>query len=129
MRFSFVGRWLPALLVMGIIFWFSSQPSGQLPDFNWADRLIKKSGHVAGYASLAVSYWHAFGMHGKHRWLAWLCALAYAVTDEYHQSFVPGRNPSIWDVVVFDNLGALLGLWLVHGFVKQKRPAMPTADH
>jgi VanZ family protein len=49
--------------------------------------------------------------------------LLYAVTDEIHQSFVPGRHPSIWDVVIFDNLGALIGLWLMHSYRKEKRPA------
>jgi hypothetical protein len=36
---------------------FSSQPSEQLPN-SWADRLIKKTGHVLGYAMLA-GYWYA----------------------------------------------------------------------
>jgi VanZ family protein len=118
--FSLV-RWLPALLVMGIIFWFSSQPSVQLPQFDWADRLIKKTGHVLGYAMLAAGYWYALGTQAKHRWHAWLLALAYAVTDEFHQSFVPGRNSSFWDVLIFDNLGTLMGLWLASRFLNQNR--------
>lgn len=119
MNSSSCGRWLPALLVMGVIFWFSSQPSEQLPDFHWADRLIKKAGHILGYAFLAAGYWYALGMRGNHRLLAWLLALAYAVTDEFHQSFVPGRTPSVWDVLIFDNLGALLGLWMADRYAKK----------
>jgi VanZ family protein len=46
----------------------------------------------------------------------------YAATDEFHQSFVPGRKPWIWDVVVFDNLGALIALWLMNYFRRVKRP-------
>ena len=116
-----MGRWLPALLVMGVIYWLSSQPSEQLPQFDWADRLIKKSGHVLGYAILAVGYWHALGLRANFRWCAWLLAVAYAVTDELHQSFVPGRNPSFRDVLIFDNLGALIGLWLTSRISKQNR--------
>ncbi|HUG34474.1 MAG TPA: VanZ family protein [Anaerolineales bacterium] len=113
-------RWLPALLIMGIIFWFSSLPSEQLPQFDWADRLIKKSGHVLGYAILGASYWYALGMQAKHRWYAWLLAVAYAVTDEFHQSFVPGRGPSAWDILIFDNLGTLLGLWFANRKISKR---------
>jgi len=103
-------KWLPSLLVMGLIFWFSSQPSSNLPNFDWADKVIKKGGHILGYAMLAWSYWNALDMKPRKRWLAWLLAILYAVTDEYHQSFVAGRSPSAWDVFIFDNIGALIGL-------------------
>jgi len=47
-------------------------------------------------------------------------AVAYAATDEFHQSYVSGRSPSPWDVLLFDNLGALAGLWVRHRFAKRK---------
>ena len=114
-------KWLPALLTMGIIFWFSSQLSTELPNFDWADKIVKKSGHVLEYAIVAYWYWHALGMEKDRRRLAWLLAVLYAVTDEFHQSFVPGRYPSVWDVLIFDNFGALIGLWLADRHLKQKR--------
>lgn len=115
-------KWLPALLTMGIIYWFSSQPSNVLPNFDWADTLIKKSGHIFEYAVLAFWCLYALGI-GKNRGrLAWLLAILYSVTDEYHQSFVPGRFPSVLDVLLFDNFGALLGICLANRLVKQKRP-------
>jgi len=49
-------NWIPALLIMSVIFWFSSQPSSNLPNFDWADKAIKKGGHMFGYALLAWSY-------------------------------------------------------------------------
>ena len=114
-------KWIPAVVVMATIFVFSSQPSDSLPDFDWADRAVKKGGHMFGYGLLALSYWYAFAWSGNKRWLAWLLAFLYAITDEFHQSFVPGRFPSIWDVLIFDNLGALISLWLVDRYMKQKR--------
>ena len=117
-----IQNWIPALLMMGIIFWFSSQPADKLPNFNWADAIVYKSGHMAGYALLAFGYWHALGMDKKKRWLAWLLAILYALTDEFHQSYVFGRHPSIWDGLIFDNLGALISLWLANKYLKQKRP-------
>jgi len=107
---------------MVVIFIFSSQPSDSLPNFDWADTIVKKSGHVFEYGLLALSYWHAFKWDGRRRWLAWLLAVLYACTDEFHQSFVRGRHPSVWDVLVFDNLGALVSLWLADRYFKQKRP-------
>lgn len=115
-------NWLPALVMMSIIFWFSAQPAEELPVFSWADTIVKKSGHVIGYALLAFSYWYALGLDKNKRWLAWLLVIIYALTDEFHQSFVSGRHPSIWDVLIFDNLGVLVSLWLTNTHLKQKRP-------
>ncbi|MEP7133901.1 MAG: VanZ family protein [Chloroflexota bacterium] len=117
-----IWKWIPALLVMGVIFWFSSQPDDKLPNFNWADVIVKKSGHMIEYGILAFSYWYALGMDKKKRWLAWLFAILYALTDEYHQSFVSGRHPSLLDVFIFDNLGALISMWLTTRYIKRKRP-------
>jgi VanZ family protein len=115
-------RWLPALFMMLLIFFISAQPSSQLPNFDWADKFIKKGGHVIGYAILALLYWRACNFMRNKRWAAWLLVLLYAATDEFHQSFVPGRHSTIWDVVIFDNFGALISLWLVSRYRKQKRP-------
>ena len=117
-----IWNWILALLTMAAIFWFSSQPADELPVFSWADIIIKKSGHMIGYALLAFWYWHGLGMDKNKRWLAWLLAIIYALTDEFHQTFVSGRNASLWDVLIFDNLGALISLWLANKYVKQKRP-------
>lgn len=77
---------------------------------------------MLGYGLLALSYWNAFEWKTRNRWLAWLFAVLYATIDEFHQSFVPGRNASVWDVLVFDNLGALISLWVMGLYLKQKRP-------
>ena len=115
-------RFLPAALIMLTIFLFSARPSSDVI-FTWFNHIVYKGGHVIGYALLAMSYWRALGFQGDKRWLAWLLAMLYAVTDEYHQSFVPGRHPSAFDVLVFDNIGALFSLWLAGIFIKQKQPA------
>ena len=104
---AIVPRWLPALVMMAAIFYFSAQPGDKLPDFFSWDRAVKKGGHILGYALLALSYFHWLRNDKKYCWLAWLLTLLYAATDEFHQSFTPGRSPSPFDVIVFDNLGAL----------------------
>lgn len=106
---------------MFAIFIFSSQPSDKLPDFDRADRIVKKGGHILGYGLLAISFWRALAWDGRKRPLAWLLTVLYAMTDEYHQSFVPGRGASAWDVAIFDNLGALTALWFAGMFLKRER--------
>lgn len=99
-------------MMMIVIFLFSSQPSSELPDFLGWDYVIKKTGHIAEYGLLAFAFHFAFRFESKYRWIAWLLAVLYAVTDEFHQSFVPGRHSSLMDVLIFDNIGAFTALWL-----------------
>jgi VanZ family protein len=123
-------KWLPALLMMLVIFWFSAQPASEMPTFAWAESVVKKGGHMIGYGFLALAYWRAFDFKAEKRWLAWLLAVLYAVTDEFHQSFVPGRKATISDILIFDNFGALISLWLISRYRKEKRPGSirPVAD-
>jgi len=106
-----LGRWCPALLMMAAIFAFSSRPSDDLPSFYLFDTLAKKGGHMIGYGLLVASYLYAINRRDrKSFYLAWLLAVLYAFTDEYHQSFVASRHSSVWDVILFDNFGAILAL-------------------
>ena len=109
---SIVPRWFPALFLMLVIFVFSSQPGDNLPNFMSWDGVVKKMGHSIGYGLLALSYFHFLHYDKNKYWLAWFLALLFSITDEIHQSFVPSRHASIVDVLVFDNFGAALGLWL-----------------
>ncbi len=107
---SFLIRWGPSILIMMIIFAFSSIPSAEMPDFGSTDLLIKKSGHACGYALLASALLWGTGSHSlKRLLLAWLLAILYAFTDEFHQIFVPGRHSSLVDVGI-DAAGGLTGL-------------------
>lgn len=108
--------------MMLAIFLFSARPADPEP-LNLMQRILYKGGHVIGYAMLALSYWRAMNFDNRGRRLAWILAMLYAATDEYHQSFVPGRHPTAFDVLVYDNLGSFTSLWLVSRWEKQKQPA------
>lgn len=108
---SIVPRWFPALAIMLVIFTFSSQTGDDLPDFLGWDYVIKKMGHIIGYGLLALSYFHFLKSERKQYWPAWLLAVIFSATDEFHQSFVAGRHASIFDVLIFDNFGAAFALW------------------
>lgn len=45
-------NWLATFLWMGVIFFLSSRPADELPSFGLYDLLVKKSGHLTGYAIL-----------------------------------------------------------------------------
>jgi hypothetical protein len=105
-------RWAPAIFVMMVIFVASSTPGNDVLSFGVWDTILKKGAHIAGYALLAICYLHALNNTGKiNRFvslIAILLAGLYAATDEFHQSFTPGRNPSAGDVGI-DALGAVIG--------------------
>jgi VanZ family protein len=113
-------RFLPAATATGLIFALSSQR--QLPEPLGPDR-TNVAGHFLVYTSLAVLLWWALAHReptaGWPLTAAFLGAMAFALSDEWHQAFVPGRTPSLGDLGV-DALGALCalvaaGLWVSSG--------------
>jgi hypothetical protein len=106
--------WLPVVLMMITIFGFSSIPSSEMPNFGSSDLVIKKGGHVLGYGLLALAYWFGMRFDKRRWWLALLFAMIYAASDEFHQSFVPGRHPSWVDALVVDGSGAATAVGLAY---------------
>lgn len=109
-------RWAPLFLWMAAIFIVSNQPSGALPAYGPWDVVVKKGGHFLAYALLALLARYA----GLRAPAALLLAVAYAISDEFHQLFVPGRNGSVADVVI-DGLGALSALLLLRSDSRLQR--------
>ena len=75
--------------------------------------LIRKSGHMGEYALLAtlvLTHMSCYVNKPKKYWLwGWAFCILYAITDEIHQLFVPGRSGRIFDVGV-DAVGSLGGV-------------------
>jgi VanZ family protein len=103
--------WIPAVLYMAAIFVLSSisdlgpSPAG----------VSDKSWHMLAYAGLGVLLLLPL-VEAKLSGVTWRRALAaialatlYGVSDEVHQSFVPGRSPEALDVAA-DAIGAILGV-------------------
>jgi VanZ family protein len=104
-----VWAWGPAVAMMAGIFYFSHQSVVAIP-MGAPDYVA----HGLSYAVLAALFVRALAggalREMTFRWvpLAVLLAALYGVSDEFHQSFVPGRNPSVSDLVA-DTVGAVLG--------------------
>jgi VanZ family protein len=108
---------------MSAIFILSAQPSLPSAPDPWWDLLLKKGAHMVAYAILMVLWWRVLALRCSIRFalgLAALLSILYAVSDEVHQLYVPGRNGSAWDVGI-DAGGVLIaagivcrgrGLWL-----------------
>lgn len=99
--------WGPALACAAAIFWLSHQPVLPAPPGN--DKLA----HFVAFGTFATLV--ARGAWFDTRWsnglvyaAAALIGVMYGISDEVHQTFVPGRDASVADVVA-DALGALVG--------------------
>ena len=103
--------WVPVILYMGFIFYLSSLPNPiktltpegldvyfDLPHFFY---------HILEYLILSFLLYRALKVNSKYpQSLAIFITIAYAITDELHQYFVPGRIPSILDILI-DSFGAI----------------------
>ena len=122
-------RWEYALTASGILFVLSSASIRQPADLPHIDKVE----HVTAYALLALAYFNAASAGGKRagRWVyavTWLAVVAYGISDEIHQAFVPGRSPDVEDALA-DAIGGLAGLalarWMRPGFLRRLDPSQP----
>ncbi len=104
-------RALAPLALMGVIFWFSAQPAGGHHAL-WVI-VFRKLGHITGYALLTGAWWWALRDVAR-RPLLWAVgiSLLYACSDEFHQTFVRGREGTPRDVVI-DAIGMAIAALLI----------------
>lgn len=128
--------WLAVIIWMGIIFYLSdqvasdsSQLSSGITEFvvNSVNQIVpkvnleleqmsffvRKAAHFIAYFILGALLLHAFWRSGlvgaRGVTLSFLVAVLYAISDEVHQLFVPGRSGEVRDVLI-DSVGALTGI-------------------
>ena len=99
-------RFVPMLTVMAAIFYLSHQPDIPLPQaVSFQDKIL----HLIAYGVLAATVLWAIrpGCSPAAGLGVVIFCVLYGISDEFHQSFIPGRSPSIYDVYA-DGLGAVL---------------------
>ena len=101
-------RALVPIALMAAIFILSAQPAAG--HHAWWVIVIRKLGHITGYALLTAAWWWALG-GVVDRPLLWAVgiSLGYACTDEFHQTFVSGRHGSPVDWLI-DTVGVVIGV-------------------
>lgn len=124
-------RMIPMLLMMGIIFFLSSKTgdSFDVPSFPGIDKLA----HFVIYGSLAATVIFAQGRQKAEQnpirvmVVTVAVCLLYGISDELHQSMVPGRFPSGLDLVadLFGSIAVCLG-WLWLRRAREKKIGKPT---
>ena len=117
---AILGRWPPVFLWAAVIFVFSSIEQVQVSQFFIWDFVAKKIAHVTEYAIFFALLFRAT----NGRWLSsFFLTILYACSDEFHQSFVPGRTASPLDLG-FDLSGANIASYIIWK-LKQLRPGKP----
>lgn len=97
----------------GLIFAASSRPDLRVSDDDLLDLILRKAAHLFVFGVLAVLV--ARLLRGedlspmKSLLSAWLVTVAYAISDEWHQTFVAGRAGQASDVLI-DSIGATIAL-------------------
>jgi VanZ family protein len=156
---SFVRYWLPLLIWLGVIFSASADTQSTQhtsrflePFLRWLwpdvtpaaiDNVrwfVRKSAHVVEYAILAWLWWRALRRPQRNDprpWslgtacVAWLAVVLYAITDEWHQTFVANRSGTVRDVFI-DGFGGVLGLgclWMRHWWRARKSRSRDSHSH
>ena len=134
---KFFKIWYPPILMMLVIFVMSSFAAADsdrqsdlivnaltlaFPDLKGAAFLVnvvRKSAHFLEYALLGLLTARAFRLSRKSVWFAVpVCAL-YAASDEFHQTFTPGRSGELGDVLL-DTCGATFGIFIYWLFTRNK---------
>lgn len=125
-QFGPMKRWLflsPALLFMGGIFWMSSYPAPESLHLfpMWAGiKLV----HLIEYGLLTLLW--VWGLRNATQWswrkvafISILITFCWGISDEYHQSFVPGRTAKAADALT-DLLASALVVGLV-SFIRGRK--------
>ncbi|WP_354701983.1 hypothetical protein DSM112329_02328 [Paraconexibacter sp. AEG42_29] len=122
-----IGRWGPPLALMGVIFALSAQ-SDLNSGLGTVDLIGRKIVHATEYGVLWWLWLRALDRVPAVRFrragpqlLAAVITIAYACTDELHQSFVDGRHGTPVDVLI-DSTGVAIAVAITRTVQARRRP-------
>lgn len=82
--------------------------------------IVRKLAHFTEYLILGILVFNMFRYYDKKYCFAIVLCVFYAISDEVHQAFVPGRSCQIYDMLI-DSFGSISGILLVNMFIKRKK--------
>lgn len=103
-----IKKWLPAVVVCLIIFGLSSIHGDTIKAAGYGHESYNIRAHLILYGALYVAFYKAT----KSYLLSFVMAFFYGVSDEFHQTFVPGRAWQSFDLII-DSLGAFISAFLL----------------
>lgn len=120
-----IRAWAPAAAWAGLLFLASSTPDVGEVGLPLGDKL----GHFGLYTVLgiALAYARRHSALGPAHWALILIGVLYGISDEWHQSFVPGREPELADLLA-DTLGVCAGYAMTLLAWNRGRPSRVEAD-
>lgn len=97
-------------------------------DFDISKHIVRKNAHFFVYLILGMLVINALKKSDvvRYKYIALLICVLYAISDEVHQIFVPGREPGVKDVLI-DSAGAGIGILIyfyIYGIVNLKKHNM-----
>ena len=104
-------KWLPAIIVMAIIFIASSTSGKVINAVGLGSEAYHINAHFVLFMLLCISYYKAT----KNVFYAITLTFIFALLDETHQLFTPFRSSSIFDILV-DTAGAFISGGLIWRF-------------
>ncbi len=102
---------------MAAIYFLSNQSLGFFSSFDIWSFILRKMAHMFEFAVLTLLIFRILRQTEKKHiywdigW-AFIFTVLYAVSDEYHQSFISGRVGTYRDVLI-DSAGVLVASWLI----------------
>jgi len=142
-RPNLVRAWWPAIVWIGLIAFestdfFSSEHTGSIlytlltrlfGQINFYDFLVfhhylRKTGHVVGYGMLSLLLlrgWRAtfdYTLLLRAALLSWLGTACVAALDEWHQSYIPSRTGTVWDVAL-DSVAGVVFLVVAYFWLRR----------
>ena len=150
-----VVSWVLVVLQALLIFYFSSKPAAQSRemskgvteivintmaaitpgreanlDIGRVHFLVRKNAHFISYMILGLLSMNAVRKTGFVRFkgilITFLICLVYAISDEFHQTFIPGRSGEVRDVVI-DSIGGIAGIVFYFVITQRKSWSLPSS--
>ena len=127
----FLSLWVPVILLCVIIFYCSSIPDLAIKQLGVWDLIFRKIAHFTEFGILALLLYRA--IKGSTNWStrevffwAIFFTIVYAITDEYHQYFVPNRITSAYDVLI-DSAGSIF--WTIFYIMGKQRKILESESN